>query len=533
MIRKTLVVPVLIGLLAPALAACGGDDGSGGGGDAIRVGTTDTLAASKDNPAPVDPATAYDINSWNILQNTFQLLMRVPRTGNEPQPDAAKDCRFTDRHNESYRCDLRPGLKFSNGHALTAQDVEFSIKRMLRIHDDNGPYTLLTNIDTVEAKDDTTVVFHLKTADATFPYKLATPAAAIVDQEVYPAKGLHKGLDIVGSGPYTVKFEAADGNVSKAVYSKNSNYEGPLKIGNDKVEVQIFTSSVKMEKALTDGKIDLTNRLFTPAQVQRLESKPKEGIKLTENNGAEIRYLAFNTNDPSVRSKAVRRAIAQVVDREAIARNVYKRTADPLYSMVPQGFGGHNTAFYDVYGEPSAEKARTILKNGGVTTPVRLTLNYTTDHYGAVTKDEFKELQKQLNATGLFQATIKGTTWDKFKNAYNGGKYGIFGMGWFPDFPDPDNYLAPFIGKDNFLHSPYRNPAIEALIPLTRQQAERARTNKDFEKAQDLIAEDAPIIPLWQGKQYVTSRDTITGSEWALNSSSTLQLWELHRGLGE
>ena len=49
---------------------------------------------------------------------------------------------------------------------------------------------------------------------------------------------------------------------------------------------------------------------------------------------------------------------------------------------------------------------------------------------------------------------------------------------------------------------------------------------------QDIVADDVPILPLWQGKQYVATRDDITGSEYAMNSSSTLQLWELGRGVG-
>ena len=50
---------------------------------------------------------------------------------------------------------------------------------------------------------------------------------------------------------------------------------------------------------------------------------------------------------------------------------------------------------------------------------------------------------------------------------------------------------------------------------------------------QDIVADDVPVLPLWQGKQYVAARDDITGVEWALNSSSTLQLWELGRGVSD
>ncbi|MFD6613529.1 hypothetical protein ACFWD1_32225, partial [Micromonospora chalcea] len=68
--RKTLVLPAVVGLLAPVLAACGGSDSGSSSGDAIVVGTTDRFTASKDAPAPFDPAYAYDVGTWNVLRQT-------------------------------------------------------------------------------------------------------------------------------------------------------------------------------------------------------------------------------------------------------------------------------------------------------------------------------------------------------------------------------------------------------------------------------------------------------------------------------
>jgi peptide/nickel transport system substrate-binding protein len=105
-------------------------------------------------------------------------------------------------------------------------------------------------------------------------------------------------------------------------------------------------------------------------------------------------------------------------------------------------------------------------------------------------------------------------------------------MGWFPDFPDADNFLAPFLDKDNFLGSPYANSQIRnSLIPQSRREADRLAAVDSLTRIQDTVAEDVPVLPLWQGKQYVAARDDITGSAYALNSSSTLQLWELGRGV--
>jgi peptide/nickel transport system substrate-binding protein len=175
------------------------------------------------------------------------------------------------------------------------------------------------------------------------------------------------------------------------------------------------------------------------------------------------------------------------------------------------------------------------MSKAGITTPVKLTMHYTTDHYGAATKKEFEVLQKQLNASGLFDVSIEGQSWDKdYKKDEQAGKFDVYGMGWFPDFPDADNYLSPFLDKDNTLNSPYVNNEIRnQWLPQSRRQADRLAAAKDLTAIQDHIADDVPLLPLWQGKQYIAARDDITGAEWAINSSSTLQLWELGRGVSE
>ncbi|CAM5256077.1 Peptide/nickel transport system substrate-binding protein OS=Streptomyces violarus OX=67380 GN=FHS41_006358 PE=3 SV=1 [Streptomyces violarus] len=99
-------------------------------------------------------------------------------------------------------------------------------------------------------------------------------------------------------------------------------------------------------------------------------------------------------------------------------------------------------------------------------------------------------------------------------------------MGWFPDFPDADSFIAPFLDKGNTLNSPYQNSdIINKLIPESRGEADRLSAVDVLTDIQDITAEDVPLIPLWQGKQYVATRDYVTGAAYLLNASSTLQLW--------
>ncbi|MFV0136949.1 ABC transporter substrate-binding protein [Streptomyces sp. HMX87] len=529
--RKTLVLPAVVGLLGPALAACGGAD-SGSGGGAIVVGTTDRFTASKDTPAPFDPAYAYDVGPWNVLRQTVQTLMIQPRGDGQPVPEAAEKCGFTDTGNERYACTLRDGLTFADGDPVTAADVKFSIERALSIKADSGVFALLSTIDTVETQGDREVIFHLKTADATFPFKLSTPVAGIVNPDDYDKGKLREGFEVSGSGPYTLKAQTEDGSLTKAVFTKNPEYKGSLTVNNDKVEMVSFDDAEAMGAAVEKGDIDVMTRSMTPEQVTRLAKTSGGDVDLVEMPGLGIRYLAFNTKAATVRDKAVRQAMAQVINRSELVSEVYGTQAEPLYSLVPATITGHSNSFFNKYGDPSVAEAESLLEDAHISTPVKLTLHYTTDHYGAATEQEFEVLQKQLNASGLFDVDIKGTPWDKFRPAELKGEYDVYGMGWFPDFPDADNFLAPFLDKDNFLNSPYTNSdVINKLIPESRREADRLSAAESLTQIQDIVAEDVPVIPLWQGKQYVAARDDITGTAYALNSSSTLQLWELGRGV--
>ncbi|WP_299537668.1 ABC transporter substrate-binding protein [uncultured Streptomyces sp.] len=526
--RKTLVPTTVAALLAAAPAGCGTPQDAADGAATVVVGTTDHVAATKDAPAPLDPAVAYEAGVWNVLRQTQQTLLHIPRGGGEPVPEAASGCRFTDHQNESYRCTLRTGLTFSDGTPLTPEDVAYSLRRVLAVKSPAGPAALLDNIDTIETRGEHEIVFHLRAPDATFPYKLATPAAGIVPRDSYPAASVREGLQVDGSGPYTMKAEARGGEVSRIVFTRNPRYKGDLEVRNEKVALDFFRDARQMGAALDDEKIDVMGRTLSPEQSEKLTEQPEEGVELTEIPGLAISYLAFDTDDPAVKNKAVRQAVAQLVDRDDISAEVYGSTTEPLYSLIPSGITGHTNAFFNTYGEPSVTKAADILRSAGISTPVRFTLHYAKDHYGAATATEFKALAKQLNDSGLFDVTARGTDWSTYRPAQMRGEYAVYGMGWFPDYPDPDNYTTPFLDAGNFLNSPYTSTETRTvLLPQTRREADRSATTAAFGRIQQIVATDVPVLPIWQGKSYLAARDGVTGVEWAFTASADLRLWEL------
>ncbi|WP_460063202.1 ABC transporter substrate-binding protein [Streptomyces sp. YKOK-I1] len=503
------------------VSGCGllGDESSEDAGP-IVVGTTSA-------PSTLDPAASWD-SSWELFRNVYQTLLNYNPGGTNPEPDAAESCEFTDSKSTVYSCTLREGLKFSNGHTLDAKAVKYSIDRIKKINVNGGPAGLLGTLSQVQTKGDREVVFRLSQSDATFPLVLTTPAMSIVDPEEYPANALRKDDGIVGSGPYRLQ-SYDEGKQAELV--RNDNYKGIADLKNNAVTIRYFQQSGELVKALKNKEISVVYRGLAASDIVDIETNQNaEGLQLVENPTTEISYLVFNPSDPWAAKPAVRKAIAQIVDRSALVHNIYKDTVEPLYSMVPAGLTGHTTGFFDDFGNPSVTKAKALLADAGITETVPLTLWYTTDRYGSTTKPAFEELKRQLEASGLFKITLKSRPWKTYVKGYQEGEYPVFGRGWFPDFNDADNFIAPFVGEQNALGTPYKAPEItDKLLPESRAQSDRGAVTQEIEEAQQIFVDDARLLPLWQGKQYVAGDEEISGLEKVIDPATMMTMWELYR----
>nr|WP_202498626.1 ABC transporter substrate-binding protein [Streptomyces sp. SID5469] len=519
------VLSVATGLAAGLLTGCGSDTGdSGGTGSEVVMGMSDDVLAT-------DPASGYDPGSWLLFNNVFQSLLSFPKGGTEPEPEAARECKFTDTETKVYSCTLRDGLKFSNGDALTSKDVKFSFDRMLKINDASGPAIMFPMLDRVETPDAKTVTFRLKTPDATFPSKIASGAGSIVDHNSYSATGLRKDGGAVGSGPY--KLDSFDDD--KAVFSVNDSYKGTAKVNNSGVTLTFFHGNqTALKNALLNNEIDAAYRGLAAADVADIDNDTStgKGINVVEGTSAEVQHMVFNMDDPVAGKLGVRKAIAYLLDRDALVNKVYDNTATPLYSIIPAGIAGHDTSFFDTYGaRPSKAKAAAALLAEGITGKVKLTLWSTPSRYGPATDEEFRTIAGQLNASGLFDATVKSVAYSQYEKDIAQGKYGVYVKGWVPDYPDPDNFTAPFFGKGNVLSNNYSNSTITGqLIPKTAAQSDRASTDAEYGRLQDIVAEDLPVIPVWQAKQYAVVRDNVYGLEYCLDASTVFRFWEISKG---
>lgn len=501
------------------VAGCGVVSDSGKDQDGpIVVGTTSA-------PSTLDPAASWD-QSWELFRNIYQTLLSYPEGATTPQPDAAQSCHFSDA-NTLYTCTLRSGLTFSNGHTLDARAVKYSIDRILKINVTSGPAGLLGSLDRVQAVNDHEVAFHLKKPDATFPFVLATPGMSIVDPAEYPKDKLRKDNAIDGSGPYDL--ESYEEN-KQAVLVGNEHYKGFADRRNDAVTIRYYQDSGALADDLRHRKLDLTFRGLNADDVISFQSGGTKDIDLIEGASNEIEYLVFNPRDPWAGKSAVRKAVAQILNRSVIAHQIYKDTVEPLYSMVPAGLTGHTTVFFDDYGDPSVSRAAKILSDAHITQKVPLNLWYTTDRYGSATAKEFKEIKRQLDASGLFSVTLHGRPWKTYVEGYEKGEYPVFGRGWSPDFPDAENFIAPFVGERNAVGTPYSTPEItDQLLPRSRTESDRGRVVTEFKQAQTILADDVRLLPLWQGKQYIATNADISGAERSLDPSAIMLVWQLFR----
>src|SRR3954471_15442633 len=542
--RRALAAGAGIAMTALALTACGGGSDNGGSGDSgggsLTIGTTDVIVT-------LDPAGSYDNGSFTVMNQVYPFLMNTAPGSPDVQPDIADSADFSAP--TDYTVKLKSGLKFANGHDLTSSDVKFSFDRILKINDANGPASLLANLESTDAPDDTTVVFHLKVGnDQTFAQILSTNAGPIVDEEVLSPTALTPDADIVKgkafAGPYTITNYNQNNLVS---YEANPDYKGLLgKPKTDKVNVKYYADASNLKLDIQEGNIDVAFRSLSPTDIADLRKNSK--VQVVDGPGGEIRYIVFNFNtapygaktpeaDPA-KALAVRQAVADLIDRKEISDQVYKGTYKPLYSFVADGLTGANTALKDLYGDgnggPDANKAKQALTAAGVTTPVELSLQYTTDHYGPSSGDEYALIKDQLETSGLFKVNLQSTEYVQYSKDRVKDVYPAYQLGWFPDFSDADNYLTPFFlntpDSTAFLQNHYSNPAINTLIQQEVTTKDTAARTKLIEQVQTEEAKDLATVPYLQGSQVAVVGKDVSGTKDTLDPSFKFRYGVLSKG---
>ncbi|MGH3704775.1 MAG: ABC transporter substrate-binding protein [Agromyces sp.] len=535
--RRGLVA--VAGLSAAALAFAGCSAGGGAeeaSGSSITVGTTDKVTT-------LDPAGSYDNGSLAVQTQVFPYLLNTDYQSTDVVPDLAESAEFTSP--TEYTVKLPAGLKWANGNDLTADDVKFSFDRQIAIADPNGASSLLYNLDSTEVVDDTTVVFHLKAEnDQVFPLILTSFPGAIVDDEVFAADELTPDDDIVAAnafaGPYTIASYDFNTLIS---FKKNPEYKGLLaEAKTDTVNLKYYAESSNLKLDVQEGGIDVAYRSLSATDIDDLKGNDK--VNVVEGPGGEIRYIVFNFDtqpygaktpeaDPA-KALAVRQAVADLIDRDELADQVYKGTYTPLYSYVPAGIAGAVEPLVEMYGDgqgaPDADKAAERLTAAGVTTPVELNLQYSNDHYGPSSADEYALIKDQLESTGLFTVNLQTTEWVQYSEDRTSDVYPAYQLGWFPDYSDADNYVTPFFLIENFLGNHYVNQEVNDLIIKQASEPDPATRTADIEAIQQKVAADLSTVPYLQGAQVAVTGTDVEGADQTLDASFKFRYAALSKG---
>jgi peptide/nickel transport system substrate-binding protein len=537
--RGSQALLAVAGIAALSLTGCtgpaAGQANVGASGGSLTVGTTDKVTS-------LDPAGSYDYGSIMVENQIYPFVLNPKPGSATPVPDLAESASFTSP--TEYTVKLKTGLKWANGDSLDSTDVKFSFDRQLKIADPNGPSSLLGNLASVDAPDASTVVFHLKTGnDQTFPQILASPAGPIVDHKVFPADRILSDDEIVKAkafaGQYTIESYKKNELISFKAYP---GYQGLLgKPATDNVTVKYYADSNNLKLDVQQGNIDVASRSLTATDIDSLKKDSKVNVDVGP--GGELRYIVFNFNtmpfgattkdaDPA-KALAVRQAMADSVDRSAIADQVYKGTYLPAYSYVPQGFAGATeplkTMYGDGTGKPSLDKAKKALSDAGVSTPVTLNLQYNTDHYGKSSADEYAMVKDQLEKTGLFKVNLQSTEFVTYTKDRVADAYPLYQLGWFPDYSDADDYLTPFFTANNFLKNHYDNKTVQDMIAQQLTTTDKSARDKLIGDIQTAVAKDLPTLPLLQGAQVAVSGKDVKGVQSTLDASFKFRLGVLSK----
>ncbi|RSL14996.1 peptide/nickel transport system substrate-binding protein [Edaphobacter aggregans] len=408
---------------------------------------------------------------------------------------------------------LRGGVRFHDGRPLEAEDVAWTIRSMVDgtlITAKGGAFAA---VDRVEVRDRLTVVVRLKRPVAGLLFNMSDGLFGVVPR----GAGRDFGLHPVGSGPFRFVSAVQDKEV---IVDRNENYwaenagapAGASRIRHIRFAVvpDAITSALELKK----GSADLASNVVTLDMVHTLAQEPNLEVKSSA--GAPIIYTNFNVNDPALKDRRVRQAIACAMDRQAIVDAIWRGQARLANTLLPIG---HWAAASD--GEMAQyphdiARAQQLLDQAGFHANkdgirLRITLKTSTDE---TTRLMAAVLQQQLRATGI-QLDIRSAEFGTFYADVTRGAFQMYALRWIGSNEDPDIFRYAY-GSDAFPpkggnRGRYSNPHIDALMAAAAIETDQQRRRADYVEVQKILADDLPGIPLWYPNNQVIHTRRIEG----------------------
>jgi len=484
-------------------SACGKADATAND-DVLRV----IIMAS---PVNFDPRAGTDQGSQRVHQLVYDHLMNI---GDDLRIVPGLAARLDNPDPLTYIAHLRSGVKFHDGHELTAKDVVYTFSSFLDpefISPRKGAYAMVKSIT---ALDDHTVEFKLKEPFGSFPIQLV--------MHVVPADGGPSLREFpIGTGPYRFVRYAVDDQVELSAFE--GYWDGlPQNAG---VILRIIPDDTMRGLELKKGSADLTINDVPPDIAYQLE---RDGLTITEAQGVDYTYMGLNMRDPVLADKRVRHAIGYAVNRQAIVDYLRRGLAQPavgVLSPVAWAFEPHVHQFtHDI------ARAKRLLDEAGYPDPdgdgpqprLRLSLKTSTDEFYRL---QAAVLQQDLRLAGI-DVDVRSYEFATFYADVLTGNVQMYTLQWV-GVTDPDMlrrlYHSAQVPPVGFNRIYYKNPEVDRLIDLATTAASDEERRKYYSEAQKVVAEDAPYISLWYKTNIAVTRSNITG----MKLSPQAGLWSL------
>jgi len=506
-IRHRLAVIAAAVALAAAVTGTWPADGpvpARAAGDEVRI-----LGGS---PATLDPVEAGDAGSSAVIAQLFETLTAIDpsltvRPALAERWELLEDGRQVVFH-------LRDDLRFSDGSPLGAQDV---VRSWLRVIDPQSPSPLVAlmlgvrgareylagevDADGVGLRaEGNRVVVDLVRPGGDFPSTVASPTFSVVPEGVgEDAAALEPG-GFVGTGGYVLDAVTP----TQLTLSRNAHYwAGPAPIGTIKLIGDLGGRSGVT--AFEEGDLDYAPIGDFDASWIRFD--PDLGPDLRAVPALSTEYLGFDTADEPFDDPRVRRAFAKAVDWNRLVRLAGSATVVPATSMIPPGIPGRSERSFLPEHDPDA--ARALLAEAGY--PGGRGFPEVTYLTGGSTVDAgfVADVERELNITVRFETM----DFDTYFTRLDDEPPDIWSLSWIADYPGANDFLGVLLGSESSNnYGRWSDEAFDAAIEQALEAADADAAREAFDRAEAIVQEEAPVVPLAHGSGWALAREGLLGA---------------------
>ncbi|MCB1486367.1 MAG: ABC transporter substrate-binding protein, partial [Bauldia sp.] len=475
------------------------------------------------------PAIGYDWQNWSMIKSLFDGLMDYKPGTTELVPDLAESYEISP-DGKTFTFKIRPGVKFGNGREVTAEDVKYSIERVVNPETQSpgaGFFGSIAGFDAMSSGDANslsgitvvdpmTIKFELTRPDATFLHVMAINFAHVVPKEEVEKWGADFGKHPVGSGAYNLTEWTLG---QRLVFEKNQDYwkEGVPHL--DKITFEVGQEPTVALLRLKNGEVDIPGDGIPPAQFLEVKDDPVYKDRIVEGGQLHTGYITMNVKTPPFDNVKVRQAVNMAINKDRIVRIINGR-AVPANQPLPPSMPGYDKSYKGYAYDP--EKAKALLAEAGVGD------GFETELYVMNTDPNpriAQAIQQDLAAIGI-KADIKSLAQANVIEAGGNGTAPMIwsgGMAWIADFPDPSNFYGPILGcagavQGGWNWSWYCNEELDKMATEADSMTDpdkQADREKLWGEIFIKIMDDAPWVPVFNEQRF-TIRSARMGGDDAL-----------------